>query len=577
MSSANTSRPGVARETAPDEARPPLPGLETGKYRLLTLLGRGGMADVYLALLCGFGGVSKVVVVKRLREEIADDESFRRMFLDEARLAARLRHPNIVDTYEVDEQDGAYFIAMEYLEGQALSDVMKVWHEAGALDAPTSARIMSDVLKALHHAHELADFDRSPLNIVHRDVSPHNVFITCEGEVKLVDFGIAKASKRSAETDVGIVKGKMMYMAPEQALGTHVDRRADVFPAGIILWELLTGRRLMEGDVDSSSLHKLLNLPIPRVSSVDPDIDPALDAIVARSLERDCDLRYATAFDMAEELDFYLARCPPKNVADLMTKHFGVAMDARRAEIREAISGAVAGRMACTPPELSGVRRGTGSVSSGATPGTQDGTPQGASFSSTNAGATSSRNHRALTVAAFIGVAALAWTAARLSSRHAQPVTPNARDLGTARASGAFTASPATLPPGAAATGAASSSSAPAGQGDAPPVAGAAEPSPARLPPEPKGRPAKLDGVAGIEAPKAAGEPVAMGFVTIDTSPWTRVVIDGRVRGTTPLVRAPLPAGTHAVLLENPEQGISRLVSIEVSPGQTTVRRIPVK
>src|SRR5215472_8899241 len=172
-----------------------------GKYQLFASLGRGGMADVFLAVARGPMGFNKLAVVKRLRAQLADDPSFRNMFLDEARLAARLNHPNVVHTYEVGEQDGVYFIAMEYLEGQALN---KVIHEAvksnKVFDESFCARVVSDALSGLNHAHELKDYDGKPLSIIHRDISPHNVFVTYGGVVKLVDFGIAKAALSSTET-----------------------------------------------------------------------------------------------------------------------------------------------------------------------------------------------------------------------------------------------------------------------------------------------------------------------------------------------------------------------------------------
>ncbi len=279
-----------------------------GKYQLFASLGRGGMADVFLAVARGPMGFNKLVVVKRLRDSLAEESSFLEMFLDEARLAARLNHPNVVHTYEVGEEGGAYFIAMEYLEGQSLNKILREVTKTGAPFEPTiCARLASDALAGLHHAHELKDYDGQPLLIVHRDVSPHNVFVTYDGQVKLVDFGIAKAVSSSTETAVGVLKGKVAYMSPEQAMSGPLDRRADLFAMGIVLWEMLTRKRLMDADSAPATLHRLLNLPVPRVSSVVPDIDPRLDDIVAKALEKNPDRRHATALEMREALEGWIA------------------------------------------------------------------------------------------------------------------------------------------------------------------------------------------------------------------------------------------------------------------------------
>ena len=207
------------------------------------------MADVFLAVQSGptGSGFQKLMVVKRLRQNLADEPEFVAMLVDEARIAARLNHPNVVQTNEVGELNGQYFIAMEYLDGQPLHRIQhrNAQRQKDGATAPFSKDlqyvVLLDVLAGLHHAHELLDYDGTPLQIVHRDMTPHNIFVTYEGQVKVVDFGIARAVGRSAETRQGIIKGKVRYMAPEQAIGHNVDRRADVFAIGIILWEVASG------------------------------------------------------------------------------------------------------------------------------------------------------------------------------------------------------------------------------------------------------------------------------------------------------------------------------------------------
>ncbi len=282
--------------------------LKVGKYQLLAILGRGGMADVFLALARGPAGFNKLAVVKRLRGSLADDAHFREMFLDEARLAARLNHPNVVHTYEVGAEDDVYFIAMEYLEGQSLNKIIKEGLKRELpFDQVFCARIVSDALAGLHHAHELKDYDGTPLRIIHRDVSPHNIFVTYDGIVKVVDFGIAKAALSSAQTEVGVLKGKVAYMSPEQAGGSRIDARADIFAMGIVLWELLTKQRLMQGDSAAATLHRLMMEPITPIAALRTDIDPELENILTRSLEKEPIDRFQTAQEMRDALDAYIA------------------------------------------------------------------------------------------------------------------------------------------------------------------------------------------------------------------------------------------------------------------------------
>jgi len=206
-----------------------------GRYQLLGSLGQGGMADVYLAVARGPLGFSKLVVLKRLRANADDDGRAVQMFLDEARIAARLRHPNIVDTYDVGQEVDSHFIAMEYLDGQPFNRLLKMARASG-VHPSAWVYIVCEALHGLHHAHELRDYDGAPLQIVHRDVSPHNIFVTYDAEIKVVDFGVAKATLNLIETEAGYLKGKIGYMAPEQALGGEVDRRADIFSMGVVLW-----------------------------------------------------------------------------------------------------------------------------------------------------------------------------------------------------------------------------------------------------------------------------------------------------------------------------------------------------
>ena len=284
-----------------------LQGRTLGKYRPIAELGRGGMAVVYLAASQGPRGFLKLVVVKELKEELAGDADFTGMFVDEARIAARLNHPNIVQTYEVVEEEGdTFFLIMEYLEGQAFSAVRTRLAKLGELTRDHQIRVIVDMLEGLHYAHELTDYEGHPMNMVHRDVSPHNVFVTYTGEVKLVDFGIAKASDSSSHTKTGVIKGKISYMAPEQAFGLKVDRRADIFSAGVILWEAVTSRRLWKGMPDAAIIHHLSTGTIPKPTEFALDLPANLVAICEKALAPKPEDRYSTALEMKRDLDVYL-------------------------------------------------------------------------------------------------------------------------------------------------------------------------------------------------------------------------------------------------------------------------------
>jgi len=283
------------------------PGRMLGKYQLIAEIARGGMGVVYLAMIQGPGGFNKLVVVKELKPELVEEPAFLTMFLDEARLAARLSHPNIVQTNEVGNDGDRYFMAMDYLDGRGLDQIRRRSKVAGfGLSVPMHLRVVCDMLAGLDYAHKMTDFDGSPLNIVHRDVSPQNVFVTFDGQVKLLDFGIAKANDSMYETHAGVVKGKVSYMSPEQGRGWKVDARADVFSAGVMLWEALTGKRMREGKNEQEKLWALVSNEIPRASEIKPWVPPELDEICARAMAWNRDERYSNAGAMQSDLERYL-------------------------------------------------------------------------------------------------------------------------------------------------------------------------------------------------------------------------------------------------------------------------------
>jgi eukaryotic-like serine/threonine-protein kinase len=276
------------------------------RYVIERKLSEGGMAEVFLARQGCLEGFEKRVVLKSVLPRHADSEEFVRMLLNEARLAAKLDHPNLVQVVDLTELDGRHYIVMEYLEGENLRSIQKRAHERNTrLSLGVACRIIADVLAGLAYAHAQEDDQGKPLGLVHRDVSPPNILCTFNGTIKLIDFGIAKATLQ-ANADVtaaGQFKGKCAYMAPEQIRCRAVDARTDVFAAGIVLWELLTGKRLFGGMSEVESMVAIVNESAPPPSSVIPGLPPEIDEILARALARSADDRYASASEMRRDLE----------------------------------------------------------------------------------------------------------------------------------------------------------------------------------------------------------------------------------------------------------------------------------
>ena len=297
-------QPATAEFDAPDAS------VELGRYHLVQRLASGGMASVYLARAAGPAGFEKVVALKRIHPHLANEQTFVEMFLDEARIASRIDHANVCSVFDFGKADGAYFIAMEFLSGEPLSHLINLMERsaeelADPRRAYLMARMVADACEGLHAAHELHDREGELLNVVHRDVSPQNLFLTYDGVVKVVDFGIASAAGRLHHTPGGEMKGKFAYLAPEQARGAAgalLDRRVDVFALGVVLWELLTLKRLFRRDTPAATLDALMNEPIPTPSSQRDGLTTDLDAIVMKALARDRDDRYGNARDLGREL-----------------------------------------------------------------------------------------------------------------------------------------------------------------------------------------------------------------------------------------------------------------------------------
>ncbi len=290
-----------------------------GRYQLLKKLATGGMAQIYLARQAGLEGFEKLVVVKRILPHLAENDDFITMFLDEARIAARLNHPNIVQIFDLGAQDDTFFIAMEYIHGE---DVRRVWKQAERLGSniplPLILRMVIEACNGLDYAHKKADQSGRPLNIVHRDISPQNILVSFEGHVKVVDFGIAKAADQATVTKSGVLKGKYSYMSPEQASGEPLDCRTDTFALGVVLYELLTGARLFKRSNDIQTLNAVMECKVDPPSMLSARSPPELDAIVMKALARKREDRYAEARLLGAALEeFLLSRKLPSSTAHL--------------------------------------------------------------------------------------------------------------------------------------------------------------------------------------------------------------------------------------------------------------------
>jgi len=290
------------------------------RYRPLFKLDSGGMAEVYVAEAESMAGFKKKVAIKRILPALLKDERFVRMFLDEARLSLHLSHANIVSVFDIGKSSSTYFIVMEYIEGLNLKAILQEFARKGTtFPVHLTVWVLNEVLKGLDYAHRFCDQETGePLNIVHRDISPPNILVSWNGEVKLTDFGLAKASTQLESTDPGVVKGKFSYLSPEAASGLEVDSRADIFAVGILAYELLTAKRLFLGESDYQTVQMVREAKIPSINAQNPEVTPELEKILLKALSQDPDHRYQTAGDFADDmLGFLFSRSLKVSARDL--------------------------------------------------------------------------------------------------------------------------------------------------------------------------------------------------------------------------------------------------------------------
>jgi eukaryotic-like serine/threonine-protein kinase len=321
-------------------------GYSIGRYEIAGHIATGGMAEILLGRMSGPAGFERPIVVKRILPHLARDEHFVRMFLDEARLASGIRNRNVVQVHELLEHEGELALVMEYLEGESLSGLVRRLARRGRVLEPLlCAYVIAEAAVGLHAAHELMTVDGKRVGLVHRDVSPQNIFITYDGTVKVLDFGIAKGADRTSRTETGQLKGKVEYMSPEQCAGKELDPRSDVFSLGVVFWEIATGHRLFKRRNPLLTLHAITSSPIERPSSIVPSFPKEYDAVVLKALERGRADRYQTAAELRRDLLRATQKLFPEAVPDeslhlLMRELFDDRMDEKRAMLARLRDGA---------------------------------------------------------------------------------------------------------------------------------------------------------------------------------------------------------------------------------------------
>lgn len=283
-------------------------GTRFGKYTLLNRIAVGGMAEVFLARQEGLEGFEKTICIKRIRPHLSSQPNFVRMFLNEAKLAAQLNHPNVVQIYDLGRVNDSYFIAMEYISGRDMSRIIPKAEKAG-IPFPMiyALRIASNVCEGLYYAHTKTDAYGNPLNVVHRDITPENILVSFNGTVKIVDFGIAKANTQLEQTRAGEIKGKLSYMSPEQCMGHVLDARSDLFSFGSVIYEWITGYKLFTGENEMAILKSIIDGKIYPPSYFKEDVPEAVERILMKALEKDRNKRYQSAWEMQFDIDTYLA------------------------------------------------------------------------------------------------------------------------------------------------------------------------------------------------------------------------------------------------------------------------------
>jgi eukaryotic-like serine/threonine-protein kinase len=563
---------------------------QVGKYQLIRKLATGGMAEVFLAKAAGPMGFEKTLVLKRILPHLAEEPHFVEMFLSEAKLAAQLTHPNVVQIFDFGEADGAYFLAMEYIDGPHLRALVKGARTQGRPLSPVvCARIISLACEGLAFAHDFADPQTGePMGLIHRDISPDNILMSRQGSVKVVDFGIAKAASQSHRTQSGVIKGKLAYMPPEQVRAKALDRRTDVYALGVVLYELLTARRPFESSSDAGLMQAILfEEPVP-ASQHRAGLPEPLLAILARALAKDREQRYPDCLAFQSDLeDFILSAGKP--VATQQLAQLVVQLTAGSGTPVPVQNTPRAKAPPSTTPVHTPAPTNLPDIQSGAawaepptlkTPRPLEPSSASAAPSAPAAGEAAPPRPRSWRwVPALAGGALLVASAAILLGRAGTPAPPPPAVAEAAPPE----ASPTTSPPDA------GEAPEPPPQAEAqntalPPVPEPpseplvdATPSPEPTPAQDSGRPASTDVVKvttrrSPSAPKP--RPASKGTLELRVRPYATVFIDGKKVGDTPMAPMELTVGTHEVKLTNPDLAKTVTRTVRVKPQEPTLLKI---
>jgi hypothetical protein len=565
-------------------------GLTVGRYSLLSRIAVGGMAEIWLARQLGPKGFEKFIVIKRILDGLGTDPEFVTMFLDEARIAAQLNHPHIVQIFDLGEEAGAFYIAMEYLPGENLANVVRAGErQKKPLPIPLAVRIIADAAEGLAYAHVRKGPDGKLLGIVHRDMSPHNLIITDDGLVKVVDFGIAKATNRESQTMAGHVKGKLSYMSPEQARGEPLDGRSDVFSLGILLFEMVTGSRLFHYPDPLAALQAVASEePLPLAHERSPEVPESLSRIIAQALARNQEVRYASARQFHVALEEWLRSQPvvpgAAELAAYMTELFSARIEERVQLLEAARSGAL------TPASASRAMPGhtANSMPMGRAPAHEE-------VTSVEQLPVRQRWPWLAGVAGLVLAVAIGLGILLSADPVVTPVTPppapvtavppvltietepaGAQVLVNGKEVGRSPLTLDTLELGEHTVQALLEGRQSASRqvklghpGERAMVVLVLAPEPVPVPPRPPVEPPESE---PDRVKKTAA--VATGKLTLDTTPWTRVFLRGKKLGDTPLVNVTLPAGTHQLKLVNEEKNLSAVIEVDIRAGKTTAKRL---
>jgi len=521
-----------------------------GKYTLIRKLASGGMAELFLAIQKSVAGFEKLVVIKRILPAVSQDRAFIDMLLHEARVAATLSHPNIVQVFDVGSVDATYFIAMEHVHGEDLRSIVRQMKKKDETEFPLehALAIVLGMCAGLAYAHDKRDLDGTPLHIVHRDISPQNVVVTFTGDVKIVDFGIAKSNaERPGQTQSGHLKGKVPYMSPEQARGEPVDWRTDVFAAGILLFELTTGKRLFKAASEFETLKLICDQEYPTALQVRDGYPLELESVVMRALEKKREDRWQSAREMQAAIEEFVRRerVPVSNIAlsQFMQRLFAEKLAAQKEALLQGKQ--LADIIANEPGGDSASGHGGSSQS-------QSISVSGTAARTVTDGSAGKRGLPWVPTAAAIGILAVTGTLwmARRGNVHESAMAATAASAAAVVPSASGTTSVAEQEPSAPSSTASSAIDVPAA-----PVATQKAP---RAP--------------GGAHPTAAAAPAPVGTGKLNVSAhggWCNVSVDGAPRGPTPVAGIVLPAGSHTVTC-SPESGRTMSAGVHIDPDGTT-------